>query len=423
MNILFPVHYFTDDPQSGFHTELWNLPLHLAKCGNRVFVVTLSALLTRETKKSLKEKNIYLYQIYDYKTHGLGYTQSLMVFFFSVFLRLFHKFDWIFVIDNAKTPFSYFKLGAKYAARVYSPETPELIKLFNSGDWVYDREHKDATEGWDKRKTPLIYRIFSFISFKIWYPMFPVKKTGENADMMFCQGMEPFKYHKSIGTPNPVYLLNGVESERFDNFKGGLIDKKDRFVYLFIGRIMKSKGIFRLIDAFKKLAERYSDIDLWVVGASYSHYDKLLRESVKGFENRIKLLGQKNRDEIVVHIKSCDVLVDPFIYAAFSNVVIEALYAKKPVIAPILGDTKDLVKEGITGFLVDSRDVSALIKKMEYCYTNYAEVERMAVKGHEFIKKYLTWDKIARIADDNFRFFGDEKKRSELNRKYENFDY
>jgi len=420
MKILLPVHYFSDDPQSGFNTELWNFPSQLAKKGYEVFIVTTASHLVHETKKSLAEKNIYLYQIYNFKNHGLGYTEALMTFLFSVWLRLFHKFDWIFVLDAAKTPFSRFKLGAKLAGRIFIPETPEMLEFFNSGDWKYDRSHKDESEGIDTARAPFIYRCFRFLAYRIWYKVFPIKNIAENADLLFTQGKEPLEYARSMGRKNPVYLPNVVQPSWFDDFDGKIIDNNEKFVFLFIGRILKSKGIFNLIPVFNSLAKKYPKIELWIVGPSNGFYTDLLKQAVNGFEDKIKILGPKNHDEVTRHIMSCDVVVDPFTYASFSTVALEALYCKKPIIAPLLGDTKDVVKEGITGYLVDSRKPEQLMAKMEQCITNYAEALELAKNGHEVVKKFFTCDKTAEIIDANFCFYGDREKLDVINKNYEN---
>ena len=423
MNILLPVHFFTDNPTSGITTGFWNIAKHLAERGHKIFVVANAVELHDETKKSLRAKNIYLYQIFNYKTHGYGYTEAFMSFIFALWLRLFRKFDWIFIFDEAKTPFSHFKLGAKLASRILTPETDIAKETFTTGDWAYDRQRKDISEGWDKRTVPLLYRLFRFIAVRLWYRLFPVKARGENSDILFCEGKETANYYRASGRRNPVYLPLGVEQYRFDAFAGGLIDSGGKFSYLFVGRILRMKGIYYLIEAFKRLADKYSDIELWVIGHSSGEYSEKLYSDIRGYEDKIKVLGEKNRNEVVRYMKSCQVVVDPMIWANFSSVALEALYCAKPLIAPKYGNSKDFVQDGSSGFLVDSREVDSLAEKMEYMLTHYDEARQMGQAGREFIVKYLTWDKVAKIVEDNFVYFHDQEKINQLNERYENYAY
>jgi len=421
MNILIPAHHFTDDPKSGVDTGFWNFAKHLADDCHKVFVITLSLDLVNETKESLKSKNIYVYKIYNYKTHGLDYTESFMVFIFAVFLRLFHRIDWIFIIDEAKTPFSHFKLGARLASRVIRPRT-EGVEKFKGEDWEYDRKRKDIGAGWENRKAPFIYRMFRFIAIRIWSKIFPVKESAENSDVLFCEGMETLKYCRDIGRNNPVYLPLGVENYRIDIQKKA-INTKGKFIYLFVGRVLVMKGVYYLIEAFKALAEKYSDIELWIIGPAFGEYTERLERDVSGFEDRIRIIGEKGREDIFKYMKSCDVIVDPMIWANFSSVALEALYCKKPLIGALGGNTKDFVKDGIRGFLVDSRDINLLAEKMEYFYLNPDKAKEMGQNGFEFVSKHLTWNKVAKIVEDNMMFFNNKQKIQELNKKYENYDY
>lgn len=423
MNILLPAHHFTDDPKSGIETGFWNFAKCLAERGHKIFVVANSVELLGETKASLKAKNIFLYQIYNYKTHGIGYTEGFMFFFFTLFLRIRYKFDWIFIVDEARTPFSRFKLGARLASRILTPETDLAKEIFTTGDWAYDRQRKDVGEGWDKRAVPFSYRVYSFLAAKIWYKLFPVKMRGENSDILFCEGRESFDYYRKIGRKNPVYLPLGVEDYRFDAYQGDLVDSKGKFSYLFIGRILRMKGVFYLIEAFKKMADKYEDIELWIIGHSHGEYKEKLYNDIKGYEDSIKILGEKNRQEIVRYMKSCQVVVDPMIWANFSSVALEALYCGKPLIAPLYGNAKDFVKDGQSGFLLDSRDVYKLQEKMEFFHENYEQAKIMGQRGHDFVKQHLTWAKVAKIVEDNFLFFNDKEKIKSLNNNYEHYNY
>lgn len=421
MNILMPAHHFTDEPKSGVDTGFWNFAKHLADNGHKIFIITTSLNLVRETKKGLKNKNIYIYQIYNYKTHHLDETESFMIFIFAVFLRLFYKFDWIFIIDETKTPFSHFKLGARLASRIIRPRT-DSIEKFKGEDWQYDRQRKDIGEGWQNRKTPFVYRVFRFIAIRFWYKLFPVRKSAENSDIVFCEGKETLKYCRESGLKNSVYLPLGVENYRMDK-QINLIDIKGKFVYLFVGRVLKMKGIFYLVEVFKELSKKYPNIRLWIAGHSYGEYAEKLANDIRGFESKIKVLGERERNDVVRYMKSCDVVVDPMIWANFSSVALEALYCKKPLIAAIGGNSKDFVKDGESGFLVDSRNVSLLKNKMEYFYLNQEEAKKMGQRGYDFVNKYLTWDKVVKIVDDNLTFFDDKQKIKEINKKYENYDY
>ena len=394
MRILVPTHHFTDNPTCGVDIGIWNFVKYLAEFGNSVYVVTTSLSLRYETRKSLKKKGINIYKVYNYKNHHLDETEAFVTFLFSCFLRIFLKFDWIFIIDEARTPFSRFKLGAKLAARVIRPKTKEVEK-FKGDDWEYDRKRKNIAEGVDSDKRPVLYRAIMFFAVRVWYRIFPIKVSAENADLLFCEGGETLRYCKKIGRKNAIYLPLGVEDYRIDKQEGE-IETNGHFVYLFVGRILRMKGIYYLIDAFKQLSHMYPDVRLWIIGKANGEYKDRLVAELRGYEDKIKFFGEKNRDEIFKYMKSSHVVVDPMIWANFSSVVLEALYCGKPTIAPLGGNAKDFIKDGFNGFLVDSRDISRLRERMEYFYTHYDEAKKIGERGKVYVKEHLTWRKVAK---------------------------
>lgn len=411
MKILLPVHEFTDDPKSGLHNEIWSIATNLAKKGNEVFIVSTHTDLKETSTAELKKNNIFLYDLKSIPTHGLGPQESLLVFMASLFLRLKYRFDWIFVLDSVHTPFAYWKLGAKLACRALSPQTEEVQKRVKSPDWEYDRSRKNEEEGWEDRFIPLRYRMLGFFTYSIWLRFFSQKPLAVNCDILFCQGKDTLRYYEQKRKRNVIYLPNGIDGEFFNRKINKIVNKKG-FVFLFIGRIARRKGVFYLIDAFKKLNKKYPNTELWIIGKGSTALTKQAKSiSGKLLNTNIFFHGEKRRKELVRYIKSCDVVVDSEIYATFSNVCLEALYCGKPVIAPKHGGTKDFVVEGRNGFLIDSTKVSKLIEKMEYFYTHPQKLKKMGEAGHRLIKKNYQWtDVVAEIEKELIKVENDKSE-------------
>jgi glycosyltransferase involved in cell wall biosynthesis len=76
--------------------------------------------------------------------------------------------------------------------------------------------------------------------------------------------------------------------------------------------------------------------------------------------------------------------------------------------------TKDFVRDGETGFLVDARDISELSSVMEHVYTHYPEAVEGAKKGSQFVKDHLTWKKVGHLVEKHFLLFDDKRAWQEL---------
>jgi len=395
MNILIPTHVFTDDPKSGLHTEIWNITKHLAELGNQIFVVTAYLELHSETKDSLKKKNIYIYHGHSIITHNLGPPEAFLTFIISLILRLKYHFDWIYITDTAKTPFSYFKLGANLACRVLCPQTQKIKKIFKGSDWSYDRRRKDEEEGWEQRSIPILYRVLGLLANSVWFKIFPVQEVAKNCNLLVCQGSKTLKYYSSIGYNNAINIPNGIEDYRFD-VSVKKVKNKNKYVYLFVGRIAKRKGIFYLLKAFKKLHRKHPNTQLWIIGkGSNNLINQLIKQSGTLYQKDIIWLGEKNRHDIIKYFKSCNVVVDPGVFAGFSTPVLEGMYCKKPVIAPKYGGSSDLIVNEVNGFIIDSRNTNNLRDKMEYYYQHPKKAAVMAERGYRLVKQKYTWKKIA----------------------------
>lgn len=402
MKILLPVHHFTDNPKSGLLTVIWNTAKYLAEGGHQVYVIAGIVVLSSESVSTLKSRGIHVYDIFHFQTHNLDKAEAFSIFCFSSLLRLFKKFDWIYVIDSSATPFSKFKLGSRLACRIISPVTDEASAIIQGPDWSYDRAHKDYEEGWEQRGVPFLYKIARLLATKIWFPIFPTR-VGENADILFCQGRELEEFYHSHSQARVVYLPNGVESYRFDMDKAA--SSHAGYFYTFIGRIAKRKGILYLIEAFKKLANRHNDVYLNIIGRGsenmYREVEKLSGQLLK--DGRITLLGEQDRESTVHIMQNSDVIVDPMLYAGFSTVVLEGLYCQKAVIAPRYGGTKDFIRDGENGFLVYSKNIEELFERMEFYYINKERGRDMAKCGYEYVKNNLTWSAVTDILIRNFQ--------------------
>jgi len=401
MNILIPTHAFTDSPQSGLHSAVWNTTKHLASRGHVVHVIATHVDLKEETPQTLKTKRVILHHIAQYPMHNLTKPLALRCFLTALRLRFRHRFDWIYVIDSARTPFHWCKLGARLATRMLAPDSDETRKMFTTGEWGYDRKHKAEEEGWGKHGRPLWYRLFSLLA-DIWFFIVPTKHPTHGADLVFCQGKETYDYWKTRISGQAVELSNGVDAELFKQQGGAPPRKTDRFVFLFVGRIAKRKGIFHLLNAFETLRREREDVELWIAGKGSKTLKREMQEHIKNDQEHIHYFGEISRSQAPVFFRACSALVDPMIYQGFSTVCVEAMYCFKPVIASLFGGTKDVVENGVNGLLVDPRNEKELLAAMKKLIEDPGRAEQMAQKGREKVQSTFLWEHVVGIIEDAF---------------------
>ena len=159
---------------------------------------------------------------------------------------------------------------------------------------------------------------------------------------------------------NPDNVSENVRNELINRY--GLIDK---FVFGYIGRIIKRKGFNELIEAFTGLYKYDKSIRLLVVGdPEANQLDKISLEVARNHPGII-MIGSKQFDEIPIYLSLMHILVHPAYWEGFGNVLIQASAMGIPVISTKVSGCLDAVNDGFNGDLVEAKNSIALRMTME----------------------------------------------------------
>ena len=106
-----------------------------------------------------------------------------------------------------------------------------------------------------------------------------------------------------------------------------------------------------------------------------------------GIREHVRLIEwPENVDEL---ISACDLMVAPFLSARFSSVyLLEAMAKGKPVIATDLGEQRDVIKDGVNGFLVRPGDLQELSSRISQLVSDPEELARLARGARSEADKY-----------------------------------
>ncbi|MGD2065282.1 MAG: glycosyltransferase [Dehalococcoidia bacterium] len=133
----------------------------------------------------------------------------------------------------------------------------------------------------------------------------------------------------------------------------GLGDEK---IILFVGRIDPLKGIDKLIKALRYL-RNIQGLRLLVIGGGENsqHEIKQLRKLARNLEveNSVTFLGLVKHERLPYFYSGADVCVVPSYYESFGLVALESLACGTPVVATDVGDLRNIIREGETGYVVE----------------------------------------------------------------------
>ena len=122
-------------------------------------------------------------------------------------------------------------------------------------------------------------------------------------------------------------------------------------VLLYVGRISKEKDLDVLAAAYRKLREKHPEARLVFVGDG--PYLKELRETLP----EAVFTGYLSGAELANAFASADIFVFPSTTDTFGNVVLEAMASGLPAVVSDTGGPRELVRNGVTGYVTRSLDV------------------------------------------------------------------
>jgi len=193
-----------------------------------------------------------------------------------------------------------------------------------------------------------------------------------------------------------LHIHNAIDYERFSKLppKNG-----DQIVIVSVARFEKVKGLDTLLRASAEVVKREPSTSYILIGGgSLKNYLEELSDRL-GISRNIRILDYSSEvDEILA---SSTIAVLPSIYEPFGLAAAEALAAGKPVIASRVGGLKEIVFDGVNGFLFTPGDHRELADKILKLLRDRSIRSRMAKSARETAERFEP----RRIADQYIRIY------------------
>ena len=212
-------------------------------------------------------------------------------------------------------------------------------------------------------------------------------KTGSKASsyINFENKADLDYFNKNIYDNNKSYLLSGsgVNLDKFKYKEYPIDDGTIRF--LTIGRVMRDKGSYELLEVAKIIKDRYNNVEFNFVGLFEE--DRLKSEFLKADQlGIINYLGY--RKDVPEIIEKCHCIIHPSYHEGLSNALLEAAASGRPVIASDVPGCRETYVNRVTGMSVKPRSIQSLVDSIEYFLElNYPEKAIMGVKARKYIEK------------------------------------
>jgi glycosyltransferase involved in cell wall biosynthesis len=202
---------------------------------------------------------------------------------------------------------------------------------------------------------------------------------------------------------SPVVVYNGVDLSLFqpvgDN-DGAVLEEYGLHVtpeqpgLLYAGRLVRWKGVEYLIQAMPHIMPETAH--LWIAGEG--PYEETLRDLANrtGVAGRVHFLGKVEQAKLASLYRSCSCLVaTSFVNETFGMALCEAMACGAPVVASDFGGFREVVEDGITGYLAKPQDPIDLAEKINEVLGDPGLARRMGQAGRDRVLAMFSWRAVA----------------------------
>jgi len=201
-------------------------------------------------------------------------------------------------------------------------------------------------------------------------------------------------------------IANGIDLEDFQNETPNIFKPK---TLLYIGTLIRKKGVLELAQIFNKVIEKECNAKLILIGSDAIDVKKdistfKLMQDI--FSDKAKTntsyLGKVPYSEIDNYIKNAHVCVFPSFAETFGMVTVESMALQKPVVNTNIGWANEIIDDGINGYLVHPTETNRYVEKI----INLFNDENLCTEiGETARKKVENSFNIDTIAEENINFY------------------
>lgn len=196
------------------------------------------------------------------------------------------------------------------------------------------------------------------------------------------ENMDFFAKKKIARGKHELLPGSGVNLEKFQLLP---YPEKDTVEFAFISRIMKEKGADQYLEAAEYIKKKYPDTVFHVCGNCEESYENRLKDL---HEKGIIIYHGRLKDVRVV-LKDVHCVVHPTYYPeGMSNVLLEASATGRPVITTNRSGCREVIDDGINGYIVQQKNSADVIEKIEkFLSLTFEKRKAMGLNGRQKVER------------------------------------
>jgi len=210
-----------------------------------------------------------------------------------------------------------------------------------------------------------------------------------------------------VNPEKTTVIPNTINLEYIDNFQVDRnkklnelgVKNKDNLNIVFVSNLREGKGCKFLIEAFDEIFSKgHTNLNLIIGGDG--DQKETLEKQISQCRSKENIFFQGKRVDAFGVWKIGDIFVLPTFYEGMSNVIMEAMAFKLPIITTNIDVNKDLIEDGETGILIPPGDSDAIAKNLIRLLNNPKERQNLGQAAHEEIKKNYSIEVVSKKVSD-----------------------
>ena len=365
MNILFSCDEYPPAKTGGIGSATKTVAEGLARKGHKVYVV--SGRLEQSLPQEAVINGVTVYRLYFMQKLAWHFSSNRWAVRMHNFVI---RFGWL-----ASYAVREYKRKQEFIERIIQEKHIDVVELT---DYTILSKYYASTKelSFEKVSVPTIARVHGSMSFLRYYRDGYVNPTMKANDKHFFESVDRIlsvsKFaanfvNEQLGVAAKCDVIYNPLVNTFATLSKDINVERGNSI-VFLGKIIKTKGAFNLIDAFNSFSKKYPEYKLIMIGGGDIKKGKSLVSSHA--KDKVCFTGYLKPTEIAKYLKSAAFCVIPTFFENFSVAALEVMGCENILIYTTTSSGPEVIEDGIDGFLVNPHDVNAIEDKMSYVAEN-----------------------------------------------------
>jgi glycosyltransferase involved in cell wall biosynthesis len=199
----------------------------------------------------------------------------------------------------------------------------------------------------------------------------------------------------------------GLELDKFENPHSEIYDKG---LILYIGTIIRKKGVFELPEIFNLVRQQLPDARMVLIGGDSNDIATQSQSTWQILQNQfhdedlknVSYLGKIPYNEVQDYIKKANVCIFPTFAETLGMVTLESMALQKPVVNTNIGWANELIIDGESGYLVHPENHCEYANRINSILSDNQLVKKMGENARQRVESLFD---IQKIAEENISFY------------------